>query len=286
MNIVVTGASGFLGKSLIVYLSKVGYNVIPMHRKDFIDNGLLDEKLKNSNVIINLAGETIFQRWSKKNKKRIINSRIETTRKIVDYINNNKSNVHLINASAIGIYNSIGQHDEYSSNYSDNFLSEVAQRWEKEAQMIKHNHNKLSIMRIGIVLGNRGGAFKKLYGVTKFFLGSIIGKGQQYMSYIHLEDFCEAINFIIKNELTGVVNLTAPNPVTNKTFVVRLGKSLNRPILFRIPKVFLRIFLGESHVLLTENQFVVPKYLLNNNFRFKYSNIDASINALINTYPK
>lgn len=286
MNIVITGASGFLGNSLKSYFVNLGYNVVPIYRNDFNDSELLQKKLNNSDVIINLAGESIIQKWNKRTKNRILASRILTTAKIVDYLNHNSTNVHYINASAIGIYANNGNHNEFSSNYSNNFLSDVVKHWELEASNVNLQKNLFSIIRIGIVLGNRGGAFPKYYKLTKFFLNGIVGRGFQGMSYIHIDDFCNALEFIIKNKVTGIINITSPYPVSNKIFVKTLGKLLKRPIFPIIPKFIFKIVFGKAHILFTEGQYVIPKKLIDYGFRFKYSNIGDSFEALIKSYPK
>ncbi len=281
MNIVITGSSGFLGKTVKEYLLNKGHNVISVYRNDFIDSDLLYNKIENCDVIINFAGEPIIKRWNANNKKSILESRIYTTQKIVSYLNENKKNVHLINTSAIGIYNTISKHDENSLDYANNFLSEVVLKWENEANKLNTDINKLTIIRIGVVLANSGGAFPVYKKLTKQFLGAIFGNGKQWMSFIHIDDFCRAIDFIVTNKVFGVVNLTCPNPTTNKNFTKSLCTYLKRPLFFIVPKIFLRIIFGESHILFTDSQYVISKKLNNYGFTFNYTNIGDSFKALI-----
>ena len=279
-TIAITGASGFVGTSLTKYFSDLGYKIIPISRDILNNNKKLEETLNQTDIVINLAGANIINRWSESYKKLLYSSRIDTTSKIVNAINSiqNKPKL-LISTSAVGIYDNKSTYDENGS-FSNDFLSTLCQNWEKEALKAKNETTKISIFRFGIVLGKDGGALQKMITPFKLGVGGVIGSGNQAFSFIHIEDLLNAYKFVIENEYEEVFNLTAPVPTTNKGLTKALGKTLNRPTLFPVPEFVLNLIFSEGARVLTDGQSAIPQKLLDLGFEFKFKNIEDTIENL------
>lgn len=281
-TIAITGASGFVGTSLTKFFSNLGYKIIPLSREILNNKDKLEEILNSCDIVINLAGANIINRWSESYKKLLYSSRIDTTSKIVNAINNisNKPKL-LISTSAVGIYDNKTTHNE-NGTFSNDFLSNLCQDWEKKALEAKNDITKVSIFRFGIVLGKNGGALQKMLTPFKLGLGGTIGNGNQAFSFIHIEDLLNAYKFIIENLHEGIFNLTAPNPTTNKGLTLALGKTLKRPTILPVPEFVLKLIFSEGARVLTDGQSVVPKKLLDLGFEFKFKTIEDSIENLCN----
>ena len=279
-TIAISGASGFVGSSLNKYFSNLNYKVISISRDVLNNQEKLNEVISSSDIIINLAGANIINRWSESYKKLLYSSRIDTTSKIVNTINTitNKPKL-LISTSAVGIYDNKSTYDE-KGNYSNDFLSNLCQDWEKEALKAKNESTKVSIFRFGIIMGKDGGALQKMITPFKLGVGGVIGSGNQAFSFIHIEDLLNAYKFVIENEYEEVFNLTAPVPTTNKGLTKALGKTLNRPTLFPVPEFVLNLIFSEGAKVLTDGQSVVPQKLLDLGFEFKFKNIEDTIEDL------
>lgn len=279
-TIAITGASGFVGTSLKKYFSALGYKIISISRDILNDNKKLEETLNQTDIVINLAGANIINRWSESYKKLLYSSRIETTSKIVNAINSvqNKPKL-LISTSAVGIYDNKTTYDENGS-YSNDFLSNLCQDWEKEAKKAKNETTKVSIFRFGIVMGKDGGALQKMITPFKLGLGGTIGDGKQAFSYIHIEDLLNAYKFVIENEFEDTFNLTAPVPTTNKGLTLALGKTLKRPTILPVPQFVLNIIFSEGARVLTDGQSAIPKKLLDLGFKFRFKTIEETIEDL------
>ena len=258
-TIAITGASGFVGTSLTKYFSNLGYKIIPISREILNNKEKLEETLNSSQIIINLAGANIINRWSESYKKLLYSSRIDTTSKIVNAIKNisNKPNL-LISTSAVGIYDNVSTYDE-TGNYSNDFLSKLCQDWENEALKAKNETTKVSIFRFGIVMGKDGGALQKMITPFKLGVGGVIGSGNQAFSYIHIQDLLNAYKFVIEHGYQEVFNLTAPIPTTNRGLTLALGKTLKRPTILPVPEFVLNLIFSEGAKVLTDGQSVVPK---------------------------
>ena len=279
-TIAITGASGFVGTSLKKYFSALGYKIISISRDILNDNKKLEETLNQTDIVINLAGANIINRWSESYKKLLYSSRIETTSKIVNAINSVQNRPKLlISTSAVGIYDNKTTYDENGS-YSNDFLSNLCQDWEKEAKKAKNETTKVSIFRFGIVMGKNGGAFQKMITPFKLGLGGTIGNGKQAFSYIHIIDLLNAYRFVIENEFEDIFNLTAPVPTTNKGLTLALGKTLKRPTILPVPKFVLNIIFSEGARVLTDGQSAIPKKLLDLDFKFKFNTIEETIEDL------
>ncbi len=280
-TIAITGASGFVGTNLSKFFTNLNYKIIPISRDILNDESKLKKVLEESDVVINLAGANIIGRWTPQYKELLYSSRIDTTSKIVNAINiiENKPKL-LISTSAVGIYDNKDTYNE-NGTFANDFLSILCQNWEKEALKATNETTKVSIFRFGIVLGKNGGAFAKMITPFKLCLGGIIGSGNQAFSYIHIDDLMNAYKFVIEKNLDGVFNLTAPKPTTNFQFTKALGKVLNKPTIFPVPELVLKLIFSEGAKVLTDGQDVVPEKLLSLGFKFNYKNIEETLKALI-----
>jgi uncharacterized protein (TIGR01777 family) len=270
MRVAISGSSGFIGSYLKNYFS----NFISINRND--NEKEILKKLDGVDVVFNLAGATILKRWSESYKKILFSSRIETTKKIVNAVNKSKVK-HFISTSAIGIYPDNKKCDEFCNIYADDFLGNLAKKWEEEANKCK---KLTTIVRLGVVLGNKG-ALEEMLLFFKLGLGGIIGNGKMKMSWIDIDDLMEIYKFLIKNKISGVINATSPNPITNEEFTKTLSKILKRPAIFKIPEFLLYLKYGEGVKVLTSSKEVYPKRLLENGFKFKYPTIEESLKHIL-----
>jgi len=282
-KIIISGASGFVGTSLIKYFENKNYELIALKREDIKNQEKLVDILNGSFVVINLSGANIINRWSEPYKKTLYNSRIDTTKALVDAMqkceNKPKS---FISTSAVGIYKNDQRYDETTTNLNDDFLASLCKDWEKEALKVKELDIRVSIFRFGIVLGKDGGALAKMLTPFKLGLGGTIGDGTQAFSFIHIDDLIKAYDFVISDEsLSGIFNLTAPNPTTNLGLTKALGKKLHRPTILPIPQFVLNTILSEGAKVLTDGQQVLPHHLLNSGFKFDYEDIEKTIDSLL-----
>ncbi|PKG74174.1 TIGR01777 family protein [Shewanella sp. GutCb] len=298
MNILITGASGFVGTQLVKRLSHHQLTLLTRHPEQAAKrlgthhhylsslDGLAN--LDSFDALINLAGEPIAgKRWSDTQKKSICHSRWSITAKLAQLIlaSNNPPST-FVTASAVGYYGSQGSRHidetlQLSSESRAEFTHKVCHKWEQEAQNAATEATRVCIVRIGLVLGSQGGALAKMLPAFKLGLGGPIANGKQGMSWIHQDDLIGLIEFLLNNPQTsGVFNGCAPMPVSNKDFTKALGAALNRPACIPVPAFGLKLALGEMSTLLIEGQYVVPKRALAAGFEFKYPTIDSALNAL------
>ena len=282
-TVAITGASGFVGTALQTMFKENGYKIIAIKRDIAKDITKLTEVIEQSDVIINLAGASIIARWSESYKKELYNSRIDTTKNLIEAINNANSKPSLlISTSAVGIYTNNRSHSEFEFEYNNDFLGNLAKDWENSALEARNFGVRCAIFRFGIVLGQSGGAFAKMVTPFRFGLGGNIGSGKQYFSFIHIKDLCRAFKFVVENtSQEGVFNLTAPNVTTNAGLTKALASALNRPAFFDVPEFVLRLIFGEGAKVLTDGQNVYPKKLLDSGFVFEFDNIETTIKDLI-----
>jgi uncharacterized protein (TIGR01777 family) len=296
LKIAVTGGTGFVGKHLIPFLLKNGHEVILISRSSSHVNKLgvtaiIWQQLKENphnlegvNAIINLAGESISQRWTKAAKQRILQSRLNAAEQITELVEqlHEKPKV-VVNASGMSVYgiSESDTYDERSPERTMDFLSGVVQQWEKAADRIQGTRTVK--IRIGVVLGNDGGAFPSMALPYKLGIGGKVGSGKQWLSWIHIDDMVRLIDYCIHGEeINGPVNATAPNPVTNEQFGRELAKSIRRPHWFPVPAFILKLIFGELSTLLLDWQKVLPYVLLKQGFTFKYPTIDKALAELAN----
>jgi uncharacterized protein (TIGR01777 family) len=306
VKLLITGASGFIGTALIHQLLVAGHQVVGLSRtperlhqklsgrwrkKDSGQfraiNQLAEiDASENIEAIINLAGEPILgKRWSEARKQLIYNSRIDTTKALIELTKRLETAPQvLISGSAIGFYGS--QPDDRMLDESDEgrsgFTHKLCADWETIALQAQAQGVRVCLLRTGVVLGD-GGALKQMLLPFRLALGGPIGKGKQWFSWIHLDDMLAIIEFLLAREvLTGAFNATAPEPVTNALFTRALGRALHRPAVLPVPEWVLRLLLGEGAELLCEGQRVLPARLQEAGFEFAYPDIDLALNAIVN----
>ena len=284
MKIAISGNSGFIGQHLTDFFSGSGDVIVPLKHSMFLlgNDDKLKEALTGCDVVINLAGTTINQRWTSKAKREIRTSRVCTTRRLVSIINEMPVKPDLfISASAVGIYPDKGIYSETSTSEGSGFLAEVCIRWEEEAQKLSRDV-RLVITRFGVVLSNDGGALPKMLLPFRFFVGGKIASGKQGFSWIHIEDVLNAIRFVIEHQdLSGVVNLVAPQPLTNRAFTRAAAEVLHRPAWLTIPGKVFRFLYGEGEELLTKGQQAYPARLLSAGYVFRYSDIRLALYSFL-----
>jgi len=300
MKILITGATGLIGKKLTADLLSKGYSVNYLTtRKSKIksskqingyywdpEKDIIDlQCFKNVDTIINLAGSNIAKRWTNPNKLEILKSRIQSLILLRDSIvKNNLKIKKIISASAIGIYPS--SYDRvYSENnnlISNNFLGMVVNEWELAVSSFNDLKIETAIVRIGLVLSKDGGILSKSLLPIKLGFGSFFGSGNQWQSWIHIQDISNIFCHILKNDLIGIFNGVSPNPITNKDFTIKLAKFLNRPLLLpKIPKWLMSLVLGEMHIIIFESQNIACDRLNKTEFNFNFDNFDEAIADLL-----
>lgn len=302
MRVVITGATGFIGKALCQRLHG-DYKVIALSRDanraakilgdlatiaewDGRKAGTWVRWADGASAIINLAGESIaVGRWDESKKSTILQSRLNSVRAVIEAIklSNNKPRV-VIQASAIGYYGPRGDELLYeTSSAGKGFLADVCRRSEELAGEIRALGVRCVVIRTGVVLGTEGGALPKLMRPFKIYLGGRLGSGKQWFSSISLDDEVAAIKFLLEREnLEGVFNLTSPQPVTMKEFCKVLGKVLRRPAWVTVPGFMARLAFGEmAKEMLLTGQRVIPRRLLEAGFEFKYRDVESALTSII-----
>lgn len=299
MKVAIAGGTGFVGKHLTQLFLQRKDTVILISRKkrrsdhplvrhmtwDELENNI--KPLEGVDAIVNLAGETINQRWTKEAKKRILESRLDAVNRVQALIEQLEKKPVLVNASGISIYGTSETKTfiEESELQVKDFLSNVVDQWEMAAEHIPDT--RVVLLRIGLVLGNDGGAFPKMSLPFKLGVGGRVGSGRQMISWIHIEDLCRMIEFCIEHEeIEGPVNATAPVPVTNDQFGRSLAKVLRRPYWFPVPAFVLKTLFGEMSELLLKGQQVFPKVTTDHGFSFKYLLIDHALENLVRSGEK
>ena len=286
MKIAISGSTGFIGKQLSDSLLQSGNELIVISRMDFAGgSNRLAKVINSADVIINLAGASVLQRWSEKNKRLIFTSRINTTRLLAEAIRKNlpeRSPKLFINASAIGIYENSATHDEFSTSLGTDFLATVCKAWETETTTVKELGVRLCIVRIGIVLGTSGGLLGKVLPIFKLGLGGRIATGKQPFSFIHISDFCKAIEHLITHiKSEGIYNMVSPEPTDNNFFTNTLSDYLHHPALFTSPAFALKLLYGEATEMLTNGVRVLPARLTEEDFRFQFPDISSVLADLV-----
>jgi len=292
MKILITGATGLIGKALQKSLRERGHELLLASRKEPKDNsyiqwdpenGFADAgRLEGIDAVVHLAGESISAlRWTDEKKKAIRDSRVLGTRNIVDTISDLKERPRvMVAASAIGFYGDRGDEElTETSKAGKNFLAEVSREWEAEARRAEDSGVRTVLLRTGIVLSKDGGALGTMLTPFKFGLGGVIGDGKQWMSWISLHDHIEVINFALENEnIRGAVNSVSPHPVTNQEFTAIMGEVLYRPTFIPLPEFAVHLAFGEmGEALLLDSTKVIPKRLMDAGFKFKFPDLKKAI---------
>jgi len=282
-TIVISGASGFVGKYLTKFFRAKGFKVTAILRSELKETHRLQSKLEGADVLINLSGANIISRWSESYKELLYSSRIETTKSLVEAMKNIENPPKLFaSTSAIGIYKNDALYDESTTEYADTFLGKLGIDWEAEANHAKELGVRVALLRFGIILGKNGGALQKMILPFKMGLGGTIGDGRQAFSFIHIDDLARFYLHLMENEdLEGVYNMTTPKPTTNHGLTKALGHVLHRPTILPVPSFALKCVFGEGSTVLTDGQSVLPKRVLESEFAFNYESIDEVLEDLL-----
>jgi uncharacterized protein (TIGR01777 family) len=292
MKVLITGASGLIGKALQRSFEEKGWEMLlasrsepkdEKHIKWTVEEGFSDiERLEGIDAVVHLAGESVNGlRWTDEKKKAIRDSRVIGTRNVVDAISKltNKPKV-FVASSAIGFYGERGDEElTESSSLGTGFLPEVCKEWEAESRRAEDAGIRTVLLRTGIVLSKEGGALGTMLTPFKLGVGGVVGSGKQWMSWISLEDQVAIINFVIENEnIRGAVNAVSPNPATNEEFTKTLGDVLYRPTILPMPEFAVSMLFGEmGDALLLASTKVMPKRLLDAGFEFEYPDLKPAI---------
>ncbi len=301
MKIAIAGGSGFVGTALIDELSKENHDIyiLTRHPEKFKKQTNLtyiswlakeaqpEKHLAGLDVFINLAGESLNSgRWTPERKRRIVESRVEASKEMNRIISMlpDKLSV-IINASAVGYYGISDDETftETSGSVGDDFLARTVQLWEKEAAKSRSYSNRLVLTRFGVILGEKDGALPMMVLPYKLFGGGKMGKGNQWLSWIHIHDVVRAIIFCMNDQrIEGPVNFTAPNPVQMDTFGKTIGAVLHRPHWLPVPPIFLKKLLGEMSILVLEGQNVLPTKLKDEGFTFSFPILKEALQNILN----
>lgn len=299
MQILITGGTGFVGKQLTSRLVKDGHEVTILTRSlkgvkgslpgisylegDPTKKGPWQEAIKSHDGVINLAGASIFAKWTEEHKKAIRESRVSTTQNVVEGFPSDPSKkMTLFSTSAVGYYGFCGDEElTEGSPPGKDFLARIAVEWEGEALKAREKGARVVITRFGIVMGEKGGALSQMIPLFKKYIGGPIGTGKQWFSWVHIKDLAEAFAFLIKHpEISGPVNVCSPNPVKNKDLAKALGKALHRPSFIPAPGFMVKLVLGEFGSVILEGQKVIPRKLLENGFVFQYADINKALQSI------
>ncbi len=285
MIIKITGISGYLGKLVSNELTKNSHFVSGIKRELLYGpTEYLKNEINGSDVIINLAGAPIFQRWSAKNRQIIYSSRIKTTQNLVQAINDLPMGVRpkkFISASAIGIYAEGNIHDENSRNYDNGFVGTIVKDWENSINNLPDTTQKI-IFRTGLVLGKEAITIKSLLLPFKLGLGATIGNGNQPFPFVHEKDVVNAFRWAVeKFKGNEVFNLVASEKITNRDFTKILAKTLHRPAFLCIPEIILKLIYGKAADMITKSPGTDSKKIVEAGFTFSYPTIESALSEII-----
>ncbi len=305
MKVAVTGATGFVGSRLVQRLHDAGHQVkiftrnserarkvFPISAFKHVEivnytpqvSGDWQAAISGCDGVINLAGEAISERWTPERKREIMNSRVKGTEKVVEAIG--KADIKpkvLVSASAIGFYGTseTAEFYETSEPIKQDFLSQVCQAWEQAADKVSAHGTRLVTVRIGIVLG-MGGAIAKMITPFRLYAGGPIGSGQQWFSWVHLDDLVSLfMQGLIDENMSGVYNGTAPHPVRMSELCDALGKVMNRPSWLPVPDFVIETLLGDGAIVVLEGQKVLPERTQATGFSFAYPKVDIALRDIV-----
>ncbi len=300
MKTLIIGGNGFVGSHLTPFLSQKGFDITVMARRpergaalpaevktlaaDATKPGAWQAEVAQFDLLINLAGVTVFKRWDESYKQLLRDTRILSTRHLVEGIPTDpERKIILINTSGAGIYGPTGDEKlTESAPHGSDFLSNLARDWEAEAYKAGEKGVRVVTTRFGIILGKGGGALAQMTLPFRFFVGGPIGNGQQWVPWMHVHDLCRAELFLIENPgIQGPVNFSAPEPVRNVDLGKAIGRALKRPSFMPAPGFMIKLALGEFGSVVLEGQRAVPEVLLENGFRFDFPTIDEALEDLL-----
>ncbi len=295
MKVFITGGTGFVGRSLVPALVAAGHEVTLLTRSGIQDRagvnwvmgdpsqkGGWQGPIREHEAVINLAGASIFSRWTKKKKELIRESRLRTTRNIIESLEGSRIK-HLFSTSAVGYYGFHG--DEALTEEAPpgkDYLARLAVDWEEEAMKAEAKGCRVVITRFGIVLGEGGGALGQMVPLFRSYLGGPLGNGKQWFSWIHIRDLTRAFLFLLDHpEVSGAFNFTAPQPVRNEEFCRALAEGLGKPCFLRAPAFMLKLVLGEFGSILLQGQKVLPRRLMESGFSFTFPDIHEALQQIL-----
>lgn len=301
MKVFVTGGTGFLGTTLTQRLTGQGYEVSVLTRAvppgrtlpqgavylegDPTRKGPWQDRVAEHEIVVNLAGKSIFERWTEKNKEAIRESRILTTQNLVEGLSSRRGQeTVLISASAVGYYGFRGDEElDETSAAGDDFLASLAREWEAAAKEAERYDGRVILCRLGILLGAQGGALGMMLPTFKRYMGAPLGSGNQWFSWIHEKDLANIYLFLIEHkEISGPVNCTAPHTVRNREMTKILAEVLGRPAFMpAVPGFVLKMMMGEFGSVLLKGQKVLPKKLMEAGFQFQYPQIREALEDLV-----
>jgi uncharacterized protein (TIGR01777 family) len=295
-NIMITGASGFVGSYLSKMLLEMGHRVTglgtsPGHAfedeyeqfvwmsSDTTRPGPWQDSVAGSDIVINLAGRNIFKPWTRAYKEAIYDSRVLTTRNLVEAMGDGWDG-HLLSASAVGYYGDRGDTVLYETEpCGEDFLAQVCRDWEVEAFRAEEKGAAVTIMRFGVVLG-RGGALDVMGKAYKSFVGGPLGSGKQWFPWIHIRDLSRAVLFLMGDKQSGTFNFTGPEPLRQKVFSKALGRALNRPSFMPAPAFMVKTIMGELGASLLQSQKAKPVGLQALGFAFRYPDVRGALDRI------
>ncbi|MDP7993016.1 TIGR01777 family oxidoreductase [Bacillus sp. MHSD_36] len=297
MKIAISGGTGFIGKYLSTFFIQKGHTVYILTRNKTTETShpnlhyvqwtpnLQTFPLSSIDVVINLAGESINSRWTKKQKKAILNSRIQTTKGLIKHLQTLNIKPHtFINASAIGYYGT-SETESFTEQHEtpgDDFLANTVCSWEQEASKARSLGMRTVYARFGVVLSADGGALPKMLLPYQFYIGGTIGSGNQWLSWIHIDDVVRLIDFIIqKEEIDGPLNLTAPLPIRMKEFGETIAAIMKKPHWLPVPSFILHALLGEMSILVLEGQHVLPSKAIEHGYQYTFPAIDHALQNIL-----
>ncbi len=306
MRVFITGGTGLVGNRLIRWLRQRQDEVVVLTRRPEVARQQLDpvcvlvegdpmqpgewqRAVEPCDAVVHLAGENLFRRrWNPAFKELLRDSRVKGTKHIVEALarnpkNTNGSSKTLVSASAIGYYGPHGDEElDENSPPGDDMLARLCVDWEGAARGVQALGVRLAILRIGIVFAKEGGALAQMLTPYRLFAGGPVGSGNQYMSWIHIDDLVGMCLLALdRQEATGPINATAPNPVTNREFARALGRALHRPSIMRMPRFMLRVMVGEAAEVITTGQRVVPRRARELGYAFKFPEVDGALRDLL-----
>lgn len=300
MTILITGATGLIGKKMVSLFKKENHVIHYLttskskisqssNEKGFFWNpskGEIDlAAFEDVSVIIHLAGASVSKKWTIAYKKEILQSRVQTANLLFKTLQSHPNKVkHFVGTSAVGIYpdDLTAIYNEDDSKIDDSFLGEVTQLWEESTNLFKSLPLLVTTIRIGVVLAKESGALVEMTKPIKYGFGAALASGKQHVSWIHIHDLVAIFKYVIDNKLEGIYNAVSPYPTTNEELTKAIAKTIHKPLFLpNVPKFMLRLLLGEMHKIVTSSQHVSSRKILDSGFQFQFASLSKSLQNLL-----